>query len=267
MAEKVILITGATSGIGKATAQYLADKGYKVYGTGRNPQNNTSNYTLLPMDIRNRTSIQKCINEIINKENRIDILINNAGVGISGATEEIPTEELENIFQTNFFGTIDVIKSVLPQMRLQKKGLIINITSIAGYMGLPFRGAYSASKGALALLTEAMRMELKPFSIDMTCIAPGDFATDIASRRYHTPVKADSPYYGTYQKSLNLMNQHVDKGQNPILMAQKIYKIIQTKHLKIHYKQANFLQKFSIILKRILPDTWYEKMLMNHYKL
>lgn len=265
--KKVVLITGATSGIGKATAEYLSEKGYIVYGTGRTPTFNTEKYTLLPMDVRNTESVQNAVNEIIKRENRIDILINNAGVGISGAMEEIPSAELQNIFQTNVFGVIEVIKAVLPTMRKQSNGLIINVTSIAGYIGLPFRGAYSASKGALELITEAMRMEVKPFGISMTCIAPGDVATDIASRRYHTPISENSPYQEKYQNTLRLMNQDVDSGQNPHLMAQKIYAVMQCKNPKIHYKQANFLQKFSIILKRILPDRWYEQLLMNHYKL
>ena len=225
--KEVVLITGASSGIGKVTAEYLADKGYIVYGTARKVNNAPKNFTLLPMDVRDEKSVQNAINQVIDKEKRLDILINNAGVGISGAVEEIPMDELQNIFQTNFFGAINVIKSVLPIMRNHRKGLIINITSIAGYMGLPFRGAYSASKGALELITESIRMEVKKFNIDAVCVAPGDFATDIASRRYHTPVFENSPYKEAYQKSLNLMNKDVNSGQNPILMAEKIFKIIK----------------------------------------
>lgn len=117
------------------------------------------------------------------------------------------------------------------------------------------------------LISEALRMELKNTGIHVTTIAPGDYATDIASRRYHAPVKANSPYREVYQKSLDLMNQHVDSGGNPIEMAKKIHRIIETKHPKVHYSQGSFLQKFSVILKRILPAKWYEKMLMNHYQL
>src|SRR5690606_5555469 len=133
-------------------------------------------------------SIQKAVRQILEKENRIDVLINNAGAGITGALEEIPTSEIKRNFETNLFGPIEVIKAVLPQMRNQKSGLIINITSIAGYMGLPFRSVYSASKGALELITESLRMEVREFGIELTNIAPGDFATNIAQGRYHTPV-------------------------------------------------------------------------------
>jgi short-subunit dehydrogenase len=152
-------------------------------------------------------------------------------------------------------------------MRKQNSGLIINITSIAGYMGLPYRGVYSASKGALELITEAFRMEVKNFNIKLTNVAPGDFATNIAAGRYHAPVLEKSPYKETYQNTLNLMNEHVDSGSNPNIMAKVIYKIIETKNPKVHYKVGAFMQKFSIVLKRILPDTAYEKMLIKHYKL
>jgi short-subunit dehydrogenase len=159
------------------------------------------------------------------------------------------------------------MKAVLPQMRSQKSGLIINVTSIAGYMGLPFRGVYSATKAALEIVTEAIRMEVKGFGIEVTNVAPGDFATNIASGRYHTPVFENSPYKKSYQQNLDLMNAHVDSGGDPIDMATAIYKIINTKKPKIHYKVGEFMQKFSIVLKKILPDKVYEKLLMNHYKL
>ena len=129
------------------------------------------------------------------------------------------------------------------------------------------RGIYSASKGALELITEAFRMELKDFSINMTNIAPGDFATNIAAGRYHAPLLENSPYKKPYGDTLNLMNTHVDGGSDPIMMAQAVLKVINTKNPKGHYKVGAFMQKFSIILKRILPDTVYEKMLMAHYKL
>jgi short-subunit dehydrogenase len=204
---------------------------------------------------------------VIQKSGRLDIVINNAGVGNTGPIEEIPTEEIRNNFETNLFGPIEVMKSVLPQMREQKSGLIINITSIAGYMGLPYRGIYSASKGALELITEALRMEVKSFGVQITNVAPGDFATNIAAGRYHAPVVKGSAYEVPYGNTLKEMDSHVDSGSNPNEMAEAIFAIIQTDKPKVHYKVGAFMQKFSIVLKRILPDTMYEKILMNHYKL
>jgi len=152
-------------------------------------------------------------------------------------------------------------------MRQQNSGLIINVTSIAGYMGLPYRGIYSASKGALELITEAFRMEIKDFNIQMTNLAPGDFATNIAAGRYHAPVIKDSPYEKKYSFVLNAIDDDVNKGNNPEMVAKKVLDIINTSKPKIHYKVGAFMQKFSVVLKRILPDKVYEKLLLNHYKL
>lgn len=266
--NKVILITGASSGIGKAIATFLHEKGCTVYGTSRNPDKvSDCVFPLLALDVREPESIRKAVAEVIERSGRLDVLVNNAGVGITGPLEEIPAQELKAHFDTNFFGPIEVIRAVLPQMRTQKSGLIINITSIAGYMGLPYRSAYSASKGALSLITEALRMEVKAFGIHVTNVAPGDFATNIAAGRYHAPVISGSAYEISYGKSLQMMNEHVDHGSDPREMAVAIYEIIEQKQPKVHYKVGAFMQKFSIVLKRILPDTVYEKILMNHYKL
>ena len=265
--SKVILITGASSGIGAITARYLTAQGYTVYGTSRNPKKTDQEFELIRLDVLDNDSIEEAVSKIIEKEGRLDVLINNAGMGITGPIEETPTDEMRRVFETNFFGAIEVIKAVLPQMRKQKSGLVINVTSVAGYMGLPFRGVYSATKGALELITEALSMETKQFNIQVTNVAPGDFATNIASGRYHSPVLEDSPYAETYQKNLDLMNEHVDSGKDPIMMAKAIGRIIESSNPKIHYKVGEFMQKFSIVLKRILPDRMYEKLLMNHYKL
>jgi len=152
-------------------------------------------------------------------------------------------------------------------MRKQKGGLIINVTSIAAYMGLPYRGFYSASKSALEITTEALRMETKQFGIEISNVAPGDFATNIASGRYHSPLLDDSPYQKAYGDTLNLMNEHVDAGKDPLEMAKVIHKIIGTKKPKVRYKVGDFMQKFSVHLKNNLSGKQYEKMLMKHYKL
>ncbi|WP_299103745.1 SDR family oxidoreductase [uncultured Tenacibaculum sp.] len=265
--QKIVLITGASSGIGKAIATYLHEKKYKVYGTSRNPQNLSVPFSTVALDVTNVDTIQKAIEEVVSKEGRIDVLINNAGKGITGPIEDTPTDEMRANFETNFFGAIEVMKAVLPTMRNQGSGLIINTTSIAGYMGLPFRGIYSASKGALELVTEALSMEVKQFGVKVVNAAPGDFATNIAAGRYHTPVFEESAYKEKYAENLALMDEHVDSGKDPILMAKAIEKIIETKNPKIHYKIGAFMEKFSIVLKRVLPDKVYEKLLMNHYKL
>ncbi|PQJ73970.1 SDR family oxidoreductase [Polaribacter gangjinensis] len=265
--KKIVLITGASSGIGKSIANYLSQKGYVVYGTSRNPTKELLPFQVIALDVLKKETIDNAIQQIIKKEGKIDVLINNAGMGITGPIEDTPIEEMRRVFDTNFFGALDLMKSVLPTMRAQKSGLIINITSIAGYMGLPFRGVYSATKGALELITEATNMEVQQFGINVVNVAPGDFATNIAAGRYHTPVFENSAYKKSYQENLDLMNSHVSSGMNPEEMAIKIHEIINTKNPKIHYKVGKFMEKFSIVLKRILPDKVYQKLLMNHYKL
>lgn len=264
---KVILITGASSGIGKSIGEYLHNRGYTVYGTSRNPDRiSNSIFPLIKLDVRSVESIQHAVAEVMRISKRIDVVINNAGVGIIGPLEEIPTQEIRNNFETNLFGPIEVMKATLPHMREQRSGLIINITSIAGYMGLPYRAVYSASKGALELITEALRMEVKPFGIEITNVAPGEFSTNIADHRYHVPVSETSAYT-SYSKTVDVINSQVGGGDDPIKMGQMIYSIINSAKPNGHYKVGPFMSKFSIVLKRILPDKVYEKMLMKHYEL
>jgi len=268
MSQSVVLVTGGSSGIGRAICTFLSGKGYEVFGTTRNlsKHGQPESFVLLEMDVSKQETITKAIHEVYSKAGRLDILINNAGVGITGPLEETPVAEIHHAFETNVYGPIRVAQTVVPKMREQGSGLIVNITSIAGFMGLPFRGIYSASKGALEVAMEALRMEVKGFGIKVSCLAPGDFATNIAAGRYHVPATPSSPY-PAYQRTLEMINEDVDKASNPILVAEKVYKIIQKTHPKVHYAVGDFMQKMSLRLKRLLPDKIFEKLLLNHYKL
>ncbi len=264
----VVLVTGASYGIGKAIAEYLATRSYTVFGTSRNPKENTVNgVQLLALDLTKEGTISTLINTIIEKSGQIDFLINNAGMGITGAVEETPLDAMKLAFETNYFGTLGLINEVLPHMRNQHSGMIINITSIAGYMGLPFRGIYTATKGALGLTTEAYRLELVPFNIKMTTIAPGDVATNIAAGRFHTPVCDHSPYNKQYAKSLAMMDTQVDTGISTLKMAQAVHRVMKKKNPKAHYRVGHTVQKLGVTLKRILPSRFYEYLLKRHYKL
>ena len=266
--KRVVLVTGGSSGIGKAIALFLQDKNYTVYGTSRNPDRYPdSPIELLALDVQDQNSINKAVDILIEKEGQLDVLINNAGVGITGPMEETPIDEVKNAMDTNFYGPLRVLQAVLPVMRKQKSGRVINITSIAGYMGLPYRGIYSASKGALEIATEAYRMECAHLNIHFSNVAPGDFATNIAAGRFHAPVIAGSDYESGYAHTLKLIDEHVDDGQDPKEVASKIYDILQNPNPGIHYKVGSFLQKFSIVLKKILPEKMYENMLKKHYGL
>jgi NAD(P)-dependent dehydrogenase (short-subunit alcohol dehydrogenase family) len=268
-AAQIVLITGASSGIGKAIGLYLHSKGYNVYGTTRNPEkySDFTSFPLVQLDVRDTESVSRCIHTVLEKEGRIDVLVNNAGIGITGPVEETPIEEMKAVFETNFYGPLRIIQEVLPSMRQNQGGTIINITSIAGYMGLPFRGAYSASKGALSLMTEALRLETKGQPVRVCTLAPGDFATNIAQGRYHAPVTQGSPYEEAYGFSLGRIDEDVDGAGDPIAVATQIERILAKTRPRVHYPVGEFLQKFSIKLKGILPGTWYEKLLAQHYKL
>ncbi|MEX0291208.1 MAG: SDR family oxidoreductase [Flavobacteriaceae bacterium] len=269
MKHKVVLITGGSSGIGKSIGVFLKTKGYVVYGSTRNKEKypDFNAFDLLQLDVRDPESLSAAVKKVLDREGRIDVLINNAGIGITGPIEETPHEEIVKAFETNFHGPIHAIKAVLPQMRKQKSGLIINITSIAGYMGLPYRGIYSSAKGALELMTEALRMETKTFGIQITNLAPGDFATNIAAGRYHAPIVEGSPYKEAYGNTLKMINEDVEQAHDPQQVARKVLKIIQTKHPKVHYRVGAPMQKFSLVLKKVLPDKVYERLLLKHYKL
>lgn len=269
MQQKVVLITGGSSGIGKSIGLYLLSKGHKVYGTSRDLSKypDFESFELLELEVTDPASILSAVQQILDREARLDVLINNAGIGITGPIEETPHQEILKAFDVNFNGPLHLTKAVLPQMRLQKSGLIINITSIAGAMGLPYRGIYSATKGALDMVSEALRMEVKDFGVQITTVAPGDFATNIAAGRYHAPIADQSPYSRTYGQTLKMINEDVDTADDPLLVAKKVLEIMNTAKPKVHYKVGDSLQKLSIFLKGILPDKIYEKLILNHYKL
>ena len=265
--SKIILITGASSGIGKSISLFLTSKGYKIYGTCRNPNKyNISEYELLKCDITSNIEIKNTVKYILNIEKRIDVLINNAGIGITGPLEETNESDIKSAFQTNLLGPIAIIKECIPSMRKNNTGLIINITSVLGYFGIPFRGIYCATKSSLEIIGEVFSMELKKFNINVVNVAPGDFKTDIASRRIDSKSSNLSHYTEDYSKSLNSANKHVENASSPEIISTLIYKIINSKNPKIHYRVGQFIQKFSIILKNILPDRIYEKILLYYSK-
>ena len=266
---KIVIITGASSGIGKATADYLSRQGHTVFGTCRNPANypKPDTYSLVALDITENESLETFVSYFRDNSIIPEVLINNAGVGITGPAEELPIPAIRAHFETNFFGPIALTQGLLPLLRKADNACIINITSIAAYSGLPFRSVYSASKSAFSIFTEALRMELRKAHIRVATIAPGDYATDIASRRHHAPVIKDSPYEKIYSEALATMNSHVDKGSDPLEIAQTIEKIIFETHPKVHYLSGKWLQKFSVALKGIIPSRWYEKLIRNHYNI
>ena len=264
--KKVILITGASSGFGKATAELLATKGYIVYGTSRKE---TTHETIhfLKMDVRDKASVRAGVEQVIASEGRIDVLINIAGMGIGGSLEMATEEEIRMQMDTNFMGCVNVCQAVLPIMRQQHVGRIINLSSIGGIMGLPYQGYYSASKFAIEGFSEALAAEVRGFGISVVMVEPGDFATHFTASRRNSESTAKSEAYGaSFARSLSLIEKEENGGLKPDFLAKKIEKIINARHPRLRYVVANFEQKLSVLLKKIIPGNWFVGVLRGYYK-
>lgn len=261
----VILVTGASSGIGKATATHLSSKGHTVYGTGRSLKNleSINGFTGLNLDVTNRESVIAGVEQIIKRESKIDVLINNAGLGMACPIEESVIGDVDKVIATNVRGVLNTVKIVTPYLRQQQAGCIINITSIGSKFSLPFRGIYCASKYAVEAITESLSMELKQFNIKVCTLAPGDVASNINTNRLHSDL--NNTCYSKYSSVLDQINNEVARGIKPIQIAKKIEHIIKCKRPLLHYKVATPTQRFSVVLKRLLPARWFEKLIMNHY--
>lgn len=265
--EKVILITGISSGFGKHTSSLLAKAGHKVYGSVRKPAETDPSVNLLQMDLTKSDSIVSAINEIMLNEGRIDVLINNAGMHSGGPIETMPIETIKLQMDTNFMGMVQLTQAVLPIMRKQGNGTIINFGSIGGLMGLPFQAFYSASKFAVEGFSEALRMEVKPFNINVVLINPGDFHTSNSANRrgFLAPSGENDAYQTQFTKTLSIIEKDEEKGWSPEILAKKIVEIVECKKPKQRYIIASLEQKLAVMLKYILPAKIFRKILEDHY--
>ena len=256
-----IIITGTSTGIGFALAEFFGKKGHRVFGLSR--KNVESQYfKTIPTDITDHLQVQHAVSEILKSEKNIDILINNAGMGMVGAVEDSTKEDILKLFNLNLVGAVQMMSAVLPTMREQKSGKIINISSIGSEMGLPFRGFYSASKSALDKVTEAIRYEVSPWNIAVCTLHLGDIKTKIAENRVKT--KVSEPYQKTFEKIYSIMNAHVDDGTEPLEVAEYIDKLLIKKSWKAHYYFGKFGQKIGVPLKWILPQNFYENLMRKY---
>jgi len=263
--SRVILITGASSGIGKASAKYLMEQGHIVYGTSRYPGSypKPDGYTILQMDVADSDSIQNAVNQIFKDNDKIDVLINNAGFGIAGAIEVTSLDKAKEQFDTNFFGTVRLIKSVLPIMRQQSSGLIVNISSIGGIIGLPYQSMYSASKFAVEGLTESLYKELRSTNINVVLLEPGDFKTGFTEKR---EISKNAEHSNTFKTALEVIENDENNGQNPIMIGKLLNKIINKPNPRLRYVIGAFDQKLAAFLKGILPNRIFDWIIMKHYK-
>lgn len=267
--KKVILITGISSGFGKQTAELLAAEGHTVYGTVRRDVEISNSVTGLKLDLTNIDSIKQAVQTIVQKEGRINVLINNAGMHTGGPIETSPTEHIRLQMDTNFMGMVNLTREVLPAMRKQGGGTIINFSSIGGLMGLPFQAFYSAGKFAIEGFSEALRMEVKQFNIKIVTINPGDFHTSNSANRrnFLAPTDTNDPYNEQFLKTLAIIEKDEGNGWEPIVLARKLVRIVACKNPHQRYIIASFEQKLAVALKYILPGKLFRMILEDHYKI
>ena len=263
--KKIVLITGTTSGIGEVVAQYLDAKGFDVVGTYRRKKNPRQSFLQIRLDVTEVDSIEAATEKVINEKGRVDVLVNNAGYGISGPAEEMEMSDIQALFDTNFFGSVRMIQAILPGMRERREGKILNISSIGGLIGLPFQAYYAATKFALEGFTESLRMEVKPFGIQVANINPGDFRTGFTVNRRNL-VETESPYSRQYHKTKSIFEKDENNGSDPVLIAKLIEELIQTdKALKVRYLVGKSEQKLGPLFKKILGSKTFEKLMCRVY--
>lgn len=264
MNKKVILITGSSSGIGEVVANYYVKKGHTVYGLSRSKQDGIDFYHIAT-DVTNKENVFHSVQQVINEAGRIDVLINNAGVGMLGAIEDVTKEDLDKLWNVNFLGLVYMMQAVLPLMRLQGSGHILNVSSIASNHGLPFRGFYSASKSAIDRITESARLENRKTGVEIATLNFGDIQTPIAESRIQSTVSGF--YKSKYEKLIRSIDKEVEQGMKPQKLVPVIDRLIHSKNLKPHYHIGKPMQTFSVTLKRVIGQRKFEQLLARYSKL
>jgi NAD(P)-dependent dehydrogenase (short-subunit alcohol dehydrogenase family) len=260
---KVIFISGISSGFGKEISCQLVKSGHIVYGTIRSDCDVAEGVHVLKMELTQPETIKAAIDEVIAKEGRIDVVINNAGMHSGGSIEETTEDVFHLQMDTNYFGLVYVVRNVLPYMRKQKSGTIINFSSIGGLIGLPFQGFHSSTKFAIEGFSQALRMELRNFNVNVVVINPGDFNTQNTKSRIKSMSKG-GPYEKQFLKTLSIIEKDETGGLNPKIMAGKICRVVDCKNPRRRYVVASFKQKMSVVMLRLFPE-WLLYRLLGWY--
>ena len=269
--KKVALVTGASSGIGRETAILLAQQGFIVYGAARRlekmEQLKQKGIKLLAMDVTDEASMAEGVKAILAAESRIDVLVNNAGYGSYGALEDVPLSEARYQFEVNIFGMARLSQLILPHMRAQRSGRIINISSIGGKLGEPHGAWYHATKYAVEGLSDSLRMELKEFGIDVVIIEPGAIVTEWATiAREHMLKTSGNTAYGALTQKHAAMFARADKaGSPPVVVARTIVKAITTQRPKTRYATGGGA-KIILFVRKILSDRMFDKLILSMMK-
>jgi NAD(P)-dependent dehydrogenase (short-subunit alcohol dehydrogenase family) len=257
--QRIVIITGASSGVGQATARTLADRGFRVFGTSRRPASADSvpSVEMLELDVRKDDSVRACVEAVVDRAGRIDVLINNAGYELAGALEEITPDESRAQFETNLFGVARMVQTVLPHMRRQRGGRIVNVGSLTGLLAVPFLGMYAASKFALEGYTEALRHEVKPFNIHVSLTEAGFLRTTMMDHRERS-VRRLTEYDPWRERALAAIHSAEENAPGAELVAAKLLEIVTSPAPRLRYligPQAKSLAR----LRRFLPAKLLEQ--------
>jgi NAD(P)-dependent dehydrogenase (short-subunit alcohol dehydrogenase family) len=267
---KVVLITGASSGIGKACAEQLAKQGFVVFAAARSLSTETEEIAQglrsVHMDVDDDVSVREGVDHILRLAGRLEVVVNCAGFGIGGPIEDTSIEEARQQFDTNFFGVFRVCKAALPTFRSQASGRIVNVSSIAGRIAVPFQGFYSATKYAIEGLTEALRMEVKPFGVHVSLIEPGDFRTGFTEGRQRVGGEARGAYADRSGRAMARAAADEMGGSSPDRVARLLVKILKSRNPKLRYTVGPLSQRLSAIAKPFLPPVFVEHEVMKHYE-
>jgi NAD(P)-dependent dehydrogenase (short-subunit alcohol dehydrogenase family) len=261
--QRVVLVTGASSGIGLACAQFLGERGFRVYGTSRKPGTSTPAVTMLAADVTDDRSVEQAIGTVLAHEGRLDIVVNNAGMGIAGSIEDTSVEDARRQLDVNLFGVFRVCRAALPGMRSRGSGYIVNIGSIGGLIALPYQGMYSASKFALEGLSEALRMEVRQFGIRVVLIEPGDYKTGFTQNRQ----TIQNTYGKSCEVALAKAAHDEQNGPRPEQIARLVYRVVNQRHPRLRYTTGQVFQRAAVWLKRLLPNGLVEYGLRLYYGL
>ena len=259
----VILVTGASSGLGKATATLLSRSGYIVYGTSRR-QSGVDGIRMLQLDVRDEASVKECVDEVIKDAGRIDVLVNNAGSMIMGPLEGTTADDAMELFDTNLFGTMRMVNAVLPSMRSRGSGKIVNMGSLSGTLPMPFLGAYSATKAAIFAYSSSLRHELMRMGIWVSVVEPGFFDTGILERTGRGSGKAFG-YADIEEKVLLKMRKALRNGNDPKLVARAVLGIVRSRSPRLRYQVGK--EKVYAALKRAVPDGVFDSMYRKYWGL
>jgi NAD(P)-dependent dehydrogenase (short-subunit alcohol dehydrogenase family) len=266
IANRVALITGVSSGIGRETARLLAERGAHVFGTVRDPSRMApiANAEFVLMDVTDDTSVKNAVESVLDKTGKIDILINNAGYSIAGALEETSVEEAHLLFETNFFGVLRVTQSVLPSMRFHGYGRIVNISSMLGVLPGPYRGMYVASKHALEGYTKTLDHEVRMFGIRAVLVEPVYTRTKIAKNE--RSVQAAIPAYADQkQRVTEIIEKEIANGDDPNTVAEVVYAAVTARSPRLQYPVGEGVMLSR--LHRFVPDRMFDKQFRNRFQL